>query len=603
MKARNGNNQSGDAAAKPANKSNPIVVDDSETESDSDFEVMVAKKSGASQIKSQATASAVSTASASAVSLGKRKEAEPAVSSTIQNGPLHSLPDRAQMEAERLARRKRALQDDEAAGDSKRQRLSGTTASTSAKAPIASRIFYEGAFFPTATLHANPRADGREAIQFQDILGPANSDLKLAIVSSFGVDEEWLALHFSPDVPVIVVAKDPANNGPSMARLFRNANWIQTCPRVSTGGCFHMKYMFLFYKSGRLRVVVSTANLLPIDWAYLENTVFIQDVFLHSSSGVLGSTSRSSAGKPEQSTNMSKPGEGFAMLLETVLKATNVDPALESVKQKTPDLPLKSISDLSKLWNWSSVKAELVPSIAGKYEGWKKIKTTGHPRLMCTLQTLGLATSKTQELVVECQGSSIGTYTTQWFNQFHISASGHFSALKAHMDLSEGKRKKLEYPRGVKVVFPTSATVKSSGGYRTDRMSDQSGSSSLFCTRNKWEAKSFPRSAFHDSKSSAGKVLMHTKMIIGSFTQKKKTDPDPASAAGWMYIGSHNFTSPAWGNLSGAADAPILNVNNYELGVVVPLMTPGDLNTASAWERPPKKYAASDSPWIQDENH
>jgi hypothetical protein len=38
------------------------------------------------------------------------------------------------------------------------------------------------------------------------------------------------------------------------------------------------------------------------------------------------------------------------------------------------------------------------------------------------------------------------------------------------MELSEGKRKKLEYPRGVKVVFPTVATVRSTGGYvSTDR--------------------------------------------------------------------------------------------------------------------------------------
>ncbi|KAF7371136.1 hypothetical protein MSAN_00748900 [Mycena sanguinolenta] len=578
MKARNDNTQSGGIVAKPSNKSEPIVVDDSETEPDSDSEVLVSK-SGNPQTKGHTAVSAIATASASAVSLGKRKEVEPTIpSTTIQNGPLHSLPDRAQMEAERLARRKRALQDDEAAGDSKRQRLSGTTPSSSAKAPIASRIFYDGAFFPTMTLHANPRADGREAIQLQDILGPANSDLKLAIVSSFGVDDEWLGQHFSSDVPVIVVVKDPMTTSePSMARLFRNANWIQTCPRVGTGGCFHMKYMFLFYKSGRLRVVISTANLVSIDWAYLENTVFIQDVFLRSSAGVLGGTSQSSAGKTEQSTNMSKPGEGFAMLLETVLKATNVGPALESVKQKTPTLPLKSISDLSKLWDWGSVKGRIGTFHCGK--------------------TLGLATNKTQDLVVECQGSSIGTYTTQWFNQFYISASGHFSALKAHMDLSESKRKKLEYPRGVKVVFPSSATVKSCSGYRTDRMQDQSGSGSLFCTRNKWEAKSFPRSAFYDSKSSAGKVLMHTKMIIGSFTQKKKADPTPASTTGWMYIGSHNFTGPAWGNLSGSADAPVLNVNNYELGVVVPLMTPEDLNMASAWERPPKKYAASDSPW------
>ncbi|KAJ7330426.1 tyrosyl-DNA phosphodiesterase-domain-containing protein [Mycena albidolilacea] len=567
--------------------SEPIVVDDSETE-DADAEEIVAKKSAAS-IPISAGRSAP--APASSVSLGKRKEADlPAATvSAMRNGPLHSLPDRAQMEAERLARRKCVLQDDdESAGDSKRQRVSGATISTTTKTPLASRLFYSGAFFPTMTLPANPRADGREAIRFADITGSTtSSDLKLAIISSFGIQPEWLAPHFNNEVPVIVVTQTgQEGSGPTMTRLFENPNWIQTCPKVGTGGCFHMKYMFLFYKSGRLRVVVSTANLVSLDWEHLENMVFIQDVFLGSSSGVVGNDSESSAGKTKQSTS-------FATLLETVLKATNVGPALESVRQKTPDLPLKSISDLSKLWDWSGVTAELVPSIAGKYEGWNKIKTTGHPRLMCSLEKLGLATSKTHSLVVECQGSSIGTYTTQWFNQFYISASGHPSVLKAHMELSEGKRKKLEYPRGVKVVFPTVATVRSTGGY---------GSTSLFCTRKKWEAKSFPRAAFYDSKSSAGKVLMHTKMIIGSFTQKKNATSESSGPAGWMYVGSHNFTAPAWGNLSGSADAPVLNVNNYELGVVVPLMTPEEVNIASAWERPPSKYTADDGPWIQEEN-
>jgi hypothetical protein len=38
------------------------------------------------------------------------------------------------------------------------------------------------------------------------------------------------------------------------------------------------------------------------------------------------------------------------------------------------------------------------------------------------------------------------------------------------MEMSEGKRKKLKYPRGGKVVFPTAATVVSAGGHvSTDR--------------------------------------------------------------------------------------------------------------------------------------
>ncbi|KAF7345486.1 hypothetical protein MVEN_01567100 [Mycena venus] len=574
----------------------PIIVVDSD---DPDAEEIVVKKPRSSNSTSTSHAgSSLATATASSASLPSK----------TQSSAIGSLPGRAQMEAERLARRKRMLQDDETVGDSKRQRTSAATVSSTHKTPIASRIFYDGVFFPTATVHANPRADGREAIRLQDIVGPPSSDLKLAILSSYGVGYEWLAPHFDRDVPVIVVKSIPSGERIT-ARLFENPNWILTSPQIKNG-CLHMKYMFLFYKSGRLRVVVSTANLISIDWRALENVgldadcVFIQDVFLHSSSNVVG------GGKTNHSKQGLKPEEGFAVLLESVLKATNVGPALESVNQKarilffihkpcTPGLPLKSISDLSKLWDWSSVTAELVPSIAGKYEGWKKIKTTGHPRLMRALETLGLATSNmTQNLVIECQGSSIGLYTTQWFNQFYISASGNSAALEAHMDLSEGKRKKLEYPRGVKVVFPTFRTAEEIA----DR--DRDGAAfSLFCTRQKWEAQNFPRTAFHDSKSSAGKVLMHTKMIIGSFTPKKNGTPSEPSGgpAGWMYVGSHNFTQPAWGNLSGSADAPVLNVKNHELGVVVPLRSLDELNTACAWERPLEKYVAGDTAWFKDE--
>ena len=36
--------------------------------------------------------------------------------------------------------------------------------------------------------------------------------------------------------------------------------------------------------------------------------------------------------------------------------------------------------------------------------------------------------------------------------------------------------------------------------------------------------------------------------------------PRPSKAAGWAYIGSHNFTPSAWGTLSGTSFNPILNV-------------------------------------------
>ncbi|KAJ7780099.1 tyrosyl-DNA phosphodiesterase-domain-containing protein [Mycena maculata] len=479
----------------PSQKShatNPIELDASDPDpEESDAAESIPGKS-VTGIKPQTTGSTGS-------SVTKRKEQ--GFIPSVPSGPLGSLADRAQMEVDRLARRKCMLQAEETAGDSKRQRISGTTTSSTPKTPLASRMFYDGAFFPTATLHANPRADGREVIRFEDI----------------------------------------------------------TCPRLGKGGCVHMKYILIFYKIGHLRVVISTANLIPLDWSHLENHVFIQDISFNGSSGVIGSIPFAENAK--LSSSKAKP--------EDVLKATNVGPALEKLKQRKSELPLNSIADLSKMWDWRNVRVELVTSLAGKWEGWKQVRATGHPRLM-------RAWLLNTNLVVECQGLSIGTYTTQWFNQFYLSASGHSSALKAHMDLSEGKRKKLEYPLGIKV-----------------------GANSLFCTRKKWEVKNFPRAAFHDSKRQAGRVLMHTKMIIGSFTPKRDVKPESSNAAGWMYVGSHNLTS---GNLSGSASAPVLNVNNFELGVVVPLETAGDVNKVSAWERPPRKYTAADLPWLKDEN-
>jgi tyrosyl-DNA phosphodiesterase 1 len=37
------------------------------------------------------------------------------------------------------------------------------------------------------------------------------------------------------------------------------------------------------------------------------------------------------------------------------------------------------------------------------------------------------------------------------------------------------------------------------------------------------------------------------------------------TAIGWAYVGSHNFTPSAWGNLSGSSFNPILNVRPTHL--------------------------------------
>lgn len=128
----------------------------------------------------------------------------------------------------------------------------------------------------------------------------------------------------------------------------------------------------------------------------------------------------------------------------------------------------------------------------------------------------------------------------------------------------------------------------------------------MFCDPVIWKAPKFPRDSFYDSNCKRGRVLMHTKvrlqssesaqfvttslqMILGIFERdnnftvkgKRKGDPydtdddddevqivsdKPAKKreklAGWLYVGSHNFTPSAWGTLSGSRITPVLNVRH-----------------------------------------
>jgi tyrosyl-DNA phosphodiesterase-1 len=123
------------------------------------------------------------------------------------------------------------------------------------------------------------------------------------------------------------------------------------------------------------------------------------------------------------------------------------------------------------------VKAKLVPSIAGKHEGWPKVLLTGHVRLMRAVRDMGLRTGKGKgksvsleyqvrpHFFLPClevsggswQGSSIGTYSTQWMNEFHWSARGE--SAEDWLDVRRAHREKLPYPP-VKIIFPSLKTVR-----------------------------------------------------------------------------------------------------------------------------------------------
>ncbi|PCH43297.1 phospholipase D/nuclease [Wolfiporia cocos MD-104 SS10] len=538
------------------------------------------------------------------------------------------LVDRAQLEKERLARQKRLrpqvemrdhdYDDDEVDGHkAKRQHVSLSAAvrctNKSASSSIASRnapvasgsnvqisskstgtgddgCFWDGELRQTANMHTVPAKDTRPTFRLTEILAPKD-DIEFAIVSAYVFNFPWLYDFFSRTTPVIVVAQDSQGQATLKAIL---PEWVKTTPFLRNGmGCMHMKFMLLFYRSGRLRIVVSTANMIPYDWRDIENSAWVQDV-----------------PKRRSPIRHDPKADDFAAALVRVLRSINVGPALDNqLKNDHPNLPLKSLEEIRTNWDFSKVKARLIASIAGKHEGWPSVVSTGHTALMKAIRDMDGKADKGKEIDLECQGSSIGTYSTQWMNEFYCSARGE--SAQTWLDTPKTRRAKLPYPP-VKILFPTKQYVQES-------KLGEPGGGTMFCRRNQWEAAKFPRELFHQSRSKRGGVLMHSKMILGLYRRRSGTDTHSYSESededdnektqgankllGWLYVGSHNFTPSAWGTLSGSAFNPTLNIMNYELGVLFPLRSEEEVAQMTCWERPPKKYVlGTDEPWIQSES-
>ncbi|KAL5525069.1 hypothetical protein ACEPAF_8938 [Sanghuangporus sanghuang] len=466
-------------------------------------------------------------------------------------------------------------------------------------------VFWDGELRQIANRLVDRDKNIGPTFRLSEIIGP-RSEITLAILSSYSNNMDWLYTFFDPTTSIIVV-NQPGEDGNSGLRQLA-PNLLMTKPFIRNGrGCMHTKIMLLFYKDGRLRVVVPTANFVEYDWRDIENTAWVQDVPIR------------------QTTIRHDPKAiDFPGTLQRVLHTLNVPAALTKLlDDESFELPIEALSELRMRWDWSKVRVKLVASIAGRHEGWEHVSKTGHPALMKAVQELDARPSKGKQLVLECQGSSVGTYSRQWMNEFYCSARGE--SARIWLDRPKSHRAKLPWP-SVKILFPSLQTVK-------DSVLGMPGGGTMFCRKAQWEAKNFPRELFYDSNSKRGRVLMHSKMIIGYFKEKSsssvfsgrrvgatKDDVDLSSGEegnnadgndasvgkekviGWAYIGSHNFTPSAWGTLSGSESNPSLNIVNYELGIVIPLRSFEELEKVACWKRPARQYVKGvDRPWMQDE--
>ncbi|KAJ7851502.1 hypothetical protein B0H14DRAFT_2444939 [Mycena olivaceomarginata] len=498
-------------------------------------------------------------------------------------------------------------------------------------------------------------------IRLGGVLGPRD-ELAFVILSTFIVNAEWIHSFFDPATPVVLVT-DPAMSGgdpeawrPALKNIF--PNWVRVCPPLTGGGgrgCMHMKYMLLFAKSGALRIVIGSANLIPAEWRHIENYVFIQD-FPPATPGV--ETVKLRAGE--------KPTEAFPAVLVAALRATGVEEALAMmIRQGHTALPFPTLvpsadtakagtksTALERGWDWSRVRVTLVSSVPGKWEGWagpRGVLKTGQTRLLRAVQALGCSNVKSKgkgkETMEECEleldylTSSIGTYSVPWVAVFRLCAGGRAQALRAYLDRGQKRVRAISPPLPVPPSSCLSRSLIRRSPRRARRASStptletvrgtvlgEAGAGSMSCRRAQWAKIAVliadPTTGLQmwDAQSRSGGVGMHTKMILGTLRCasaqdddiKNETESEGGSdvkivdAAGkplrgphaWLYVGSHNFSVSAWGALSGSGFNPVLNVVNYELGIVLRLERPEDVDAAVAWERPARKYIEGDVPWI-----
>ncbi|OCF43592.1 hypothetical protein I317_02610 [Kwoniella heveanensis CBS 569] len=434
----------------------------------------------------------------------------------------------------------------------------------------------------------------------QQVVGN-HSQIALVIVSSFVIEDQWLldANILPPPevVPTMTVRPHRKDQPEYNGKIELKANgemWVY--PKMLTGfGSAHMKYFWIFYKTGRLRVAISTANLVSYDYQEIENTVFVQD-FLPLVAPIPLVASNTTHDFPLQ----------FARLFTHLRIHTGLRNLIRHhpAGSAIPFTPENNFADLAK-YDWSKVRVRIVMSIPGQYTGHEEIGKLGISRLGKVLNEQGWVPRSGEKLDVEFQGSSLGTYSLEWFDKFYSFVSGKTSQQLVH------RTKPTSWP-DFHILFPTLATVERSIGGKP-------GGGTMFCGK---AFNSVTKGLFYDANSKRGGVLMHTKMLIAIFEpaenrlgiekvgtptklKRKADEMDIGSkdVGGWIYVGSHNFSPSAWGNVDVKKNPPTLNIRNYELGIVFPLDRKNARSVAdrvAPYKRPARKYSASDIPWDQN---
>ncbi|KAH9811457.1 hypothetical protein DFH28DRAFT_1084993 [Melampsora americana] len=216
----------------------------------------------------------------------KKTRHEPIASSSL----LTLIPDRACLEAERLARRNirdeqrevkpSPLVDSIAQSSSISEETAAPTHSpkhfSHPNQSITSSTTLEASGYWKAAIklsYNDWHSASQDAIRADDIIYPKQGIIK-ALVSGYVVDIGWLRGLFDPGTPLLIIKHD---QDAGTFKLQERPNTFLCHPPMKltakgslAHGAMHVKF-FIVYFSDRVRVAISTGNPVEFDYKMLEN--------------------------------------------------------------------------------------------------------------------------------------------------------------------------------------------------------------------------------------------------------------------------------------------------------------------------------------------
>ena len=226
-----------------------------------------------------------------------------------------------------------------------------------------------------------------------------------------------------------------------------------------------------------------------------------------------------------------------------------------------------SLGELIRLYDYSSAYAVLIPSVPGRHKsdtyhnfGYLKLRKAIMDSFPAARQTVG----KSSKPPVLCQVSSLGKLNTKWLSKFHeaIDYTSTHNVRPVEDYHAKFSKKNVVLERNLRIVWPTAAEIRNSvEGHR--------GGGSVMGKAKNVQDK-FLEPLYHrwsnrnqaDDPLQTARHVPHIKTLVQPSSDRSSIE--------WLYLGSHNLSIAAWGQIQKRhkeTDEMINFIAHWELGV------------------------------------